>query len=196
LFLFFSLRNYCVICVDNWQIGDFGLATTGTGRVAKKELREFNSLNSSMDSHSSLKESLTIGVGTPFYCSPEQLKAGTHYDQKVDLYSLGIILFEMCHPITTGMERAEVRLCLTILFNNSFFLLIYKFVIFPYLVGVDGAEERYETSFGFREGTCHRGRADSVAPAGGPERSADHHGAAQERPPPSQTRTRPGISYF
>lgn len=62
-----------------------------------------------MDSSSSLKASLTVGVGTPFYCSPEQLKAGTHYDQKVDLYSLGIILFEMCHPLTTGMERAEVN---------------------------------------------------------------------------------------
>jgi translation initiation factor 2-alpha kinase 4 len=91
------------------QIGDFGLATTGTGRVAKKELREYASLTSSVDSVSSLKDSLTIGVGTPFYCSPEQLKAGMHYDQKVDLYSLGIILFEMCHPITTGMERAEVH---------------------------------------------------------------------------------------
>lgn len=67
-----------------------------------------------MDSVSSLKDSLTIGVGTPFYCSPEQLKAGMHYDQKVDLYSLGIILFEMCHPITTGMERAEVLTALRI----------------------------------------------------------------------------------
>ncbi len=51
---------------------------------------------------------LILQVGTPFYCSPEQFQAGMHYDQKVDLYSLGIILFEMCHPFSTGMERAEV----------------------------------------------------------------------------------------
>lgn len=28
------------------------------------------------------------------------------YDTKVDMYSLGIIIFEMCHePFKTGMER-------------------------------------------------------------------------------------------
>ncbi len=31
-----------------------------------------------------------------------------HYDQKVDLYSLGIIFFEMAYPFSTAMERAEV----------------------------------------------------------------------------------------
>lgn len=30
------------------------------------------------------------------------------YNQKVDIYSLGIILFEMFHPIATGMERMKV----------------------------------------------------------------------------------------
>lgn len=30
------------------------------------------------------------------------------YDAKADMYSLGIILFEMCHqPFSTGMERVE-----------------------------------------------------------------------------------------
>lgn len=44
------------------------------------------------------------------YVSPEVLRAGRAiYDQKVDLYSLGIIFFEMCYrPLTTNMERAEV----------------------------------------------------------------------------------------
>ena len=31
------------------------------------------------------------------------------YSQKVDLYSLGIIFFEMCYkPLTTSMERVKV----------------------------------------------------------------------------------------
>merc|ERR1711865_105196 len=42
------------------------------------------------------------------YASPEQT-AGGDYDEKTDIYSLGIILFEICHPaFTTGMERAMV----------------------------------------------------------------------------------------
>ena len=41
--------------------------------------------------------------------SLEQDKVGHNYDQKVDLYSLGIIFFEMCHPFSTGMERMMVN---------------------------------------------------------------------------------------
>ena len=36
-------------------------------------------------------------------------KSTIAYSQKVDIYSLGIIFFEMCHPpLTTGMERIKV----------------------------------------------------------------------------------------
>lgn len=31
------------------------------------------------------------------------------YNEKVDIYSLGIIFFEMCHPpLSTGMERVKI----------------------------------------------------------------------------------------
>jgi translation initiation factor 2-alpha kinase 4 len=34
--------------------------------------------------------------------------AGGEYDEKTDIYSLGIIFFEMWHACATGMERIEV----------------------------------------------------------------------------------------
>jgi serine/threonine protein kinase len=49
----------------------------------------------------------TVGVGTSSYASPEQIK-GSDYDSSSDVYSLGIILFELCYPMHTGMERCAV----------------------------------------------------------------------------------------
>ena len=53
---------------------------------------------------------MTGKVGTALYVSPELCKAkSSHYNQKVDLYSLGIIFFEMCSPsLSTGMERVKI----------------------------------------------------------------------------------------
>eukprot|EP00903_Cladosiphon_okamuranus_P016380 g15105.t1 len=53
-------------------------------------------------------ESITGGVGTYLYASPEQM-SGKGYDEKTDVYSLGMLLFEMCHPpFGTKMERFVV----------------------------------------------------------------------------------------
>lgn len=57
--------------------------------------------------------SLTGQVGTALYVAPE-LSAKTAkaiYNQKVDIYSLGIIFFEMTYkPLATGMERVKILL--------------------------------------------------------------------------------------
>jgi translation initiation factor 2-alpha kinase 4 len=60
-------------------------------------------------------ESMTTGVGTTFYVSPEVMPdpttgatSGMRYNQKVDMFSLGVIFFEMCYPVSTGMQRAIV----------------------------------------------------------------------------------------
>lgn len=65
------------------------------------------------DSTLSVGESLTGGVGTTFYRAPEQEHAiarqsgESSYGVQADLFSLGIILFEMFHPpFGTYMERA------------------------------------------------------------------------------------------
>lgn len=49
----------------------------------------------------------TIGIGTPAYSSPEQLRKD-EYDEKTDMYSLGIIMMELYYPFGTRMERARV----------------------------------------------------------------------------------------
>jgi CRP-like cAMP-binding protein/predicted Ser/Thr protein kinase len=60
---------------DNPKIADFGLAI---------------SINKDMDRDSTF----VMGVGSPAYMSPEQIKAYP-LNQKTDLYSLGVVLFQM-----------------------------------------------------------------------------------------------------
>ncbi|WFD25786.1 non-specific serine/threonine protein kinase [Malassezia nana] len=89
------------------KIGDFGLATTNL-HAMEGGLRE-----SVLHSGADLKE-LTSGLGTFSYIAPEVLsKQGlsTKYNQKVDMFSLGIIFFEMLASqryYTTTMERFQL----------------------------------------------------------------------------------------
>lgn len=64
------------------KIGDFGLA---------KEVDR---------SETSLKEN----VGTYLYQSPEQLE-NKHYNEKVDIYALGLIFLEMCFPFKSNADK-------------------------------------------------------------------------------------------
>lgn len=48
----------------------------------------------------------TTGVGTFVYAAPEQLQ-GSHYDSKSDMYSVGMLTFELFHPFGTEMERVR-----------------------------------------------------------------------------------------
>ena len=87
------------IFIDNGRnpkIGDFGLATSGQYLAADRTT-------------SSADGDMTRSIGTAFYVAPElRSGAGGSYNEKVDMYSLGIIFFEMCTPLKTGMERDEV----------------------------------------------------------------------------------------
>lgn len=54
-----------------------------------------------------LRRNRTSGVGTRTYAAPEQLATPSYnYDEKADIYSLGIILFELYNPFSSAMERA------------------------------------------------------------------------------------------
>ncbi|OQR66098.1 eukaryotic translation initiation factor 2-alpha kinase 4-like [Tropilaelaps mercedesae] len=83
---------------DRAKIGDFGLATTA--RAAKPEEGDV------VKSPDFGSENRTGKVGTELYTAPESETEGV-YTQKVDIYSLGVIFFEMCYPCHTKMERAR-----------------------------------------------------------------------------------------
>ncbi|KAG7462849.1 hypothetical protein MATL_G00189050 [Megalops atlanticus] len=46
--------------------------------------------------------------GTPSYMSPEQQENLRTYDEKVDIYPLGLICFELLWEMRTGMERSRL----------------------------------------------------------------------------------------
>jgi len=77
------------------KIGDFGLSTGGMEDTISMPMSPSTAI---------VTGSHTTGVGSPLYCSPEQLK-GERYDSKVDIFALGVILYEMFHIFSTQMER-------------------------------------------------------------------------------------------
>ncbi|XP_030637296.1 eIF-2-alpha kinase GCN2 [Chanos chanos] len=91
---------------DHVKIGDFGLATDHPANVAAGKL-EVEEGSSSLVLKPDPTGNLTGMVGTALYVSPEvQGNTKATYNQKVDLFSLGIILFEMSYrPMTTASER-------------------------------------------------------------------------------------------
>ncbi|CCU77407.1 protein kinase (Gcn2), partial [Blumeria hordei DH14] len=92
-------ENIFIDAASNVKIGDFGLATTGYFSIPEKA-PEYLTQNSDM----------TLNIGTAFYVAPE-LKSCTQaaYTSKVDMYSLGMIFFEMCfRPLIPGMDRATI----------------------------------------------------------------------------------------
>lgn len=75
---------------DNLQIkiGDFGLS---------KDLSSILDIN----------QTLSTGVGTNMYSSPEQLNNNL-YNQKTDMYSLGLILLELFIEYNTELEKIKI----------------------------------------------------------------------------------------
>ncbi|XP_027856533.1 eIF-2-alpha kinase GCN2 [Xiphophorus couchianus] len=94
---------------DHVKIGDFGLATDHPANVAAGKF-ELEDSSSAVMAKPDPSGNMTGMVGTALYVSPEvQGNTKATYNQKVDLFSLGIILFEMSYrPFVTGAERISV----------------------------------------------------------------------------------------
>jgi len=84
----------------NIKVGDFGLAKNVHNSISAISKLEKNSYQNSED--------LTSEVGTALYVANEVVTGNGNYDSKVDMYSLGIIFFEMTYKLSTGMERVMV----------------------------------------------------------------------------------------
>ena len=106
-----GLFNYII------KIADFGLSKEKEKKKRSKSMDysdtntyESNKIIKKSNSTGSLSDLLisrsydTCNVGTSSYASPEQLSSH-NYDYKTDLYSLGIILFELMYVNKTLMER-------------------------------------------------------------------------------------------
>ncbi len=80
------------------RIGDFGLARPGDYRTASSATKPAREVFGSF----------TKDIGTASYVAPEVRSAGNgKYNEKADMYSLGVILLEMSVSFATGMERAQ-----------------------------------------------------------------------------------------
>ncbi|XP_039598215.1 eIF-2-alpha kinase GCN2 [Polypterus senegalus] len=106
---------------DHMKIGDFGLATDHPV-TDKLEVEDGVSAPTNKQDPT---DNMTGMVGTALYVSPEvQRNTKATYNQKVDLYSLGIIFFEMCYrPMDTASERISVLMKLrqlSIVFPEDF----------------------------------------------------------------------------
>lgn len=78
-------------------LGDFGLA---------REIRELAFSDSPSPISDGYDSKLTSGLGTKIYASPEQL-CSREYTTSADIYSCGIVIYELYHEFRTKSERAR-----------------------------------------------------------------------------------------
>ncbi|WWC92548.1 uncharacterized protein L201_007507 [Kwoniella dendrophila CBS 6074] len=81
----------------NVKIADFGLSTTEMTAI---EVASGPALLAD-------EVDRTSNIGTSLYIAPE-VAISRSYNEKADMYSLGIIFFEMCYPFKTAMERVHI----------------------------------------------------------------------------------------
>ncbi|KAL3835058.1 hypothetical protein ACJIZ3_009794 [Penstemon smallii] len=91
--IFFDARN-------DIKIGDFGLAKFLKLEQLDQDVDATETVGLSVDG--------TGQIGTYFYTAPEIEQGWPKINEKVDMYSLGVVFFELWHPFDTAMERHVV----------------------------------------------------------------------------------------
>lgn len=97
-----KLTNIFIDGKGDCKVGDFGLATSSLAAVALEPSESTLTVTHDTD--------MTLDVGTRLYIAPEvqSSKGGPRSHAKADLYSLGIVFFEMNYTFSTGAERIAV----------------------------------------------------------------------------------------
>jgi len=92
------------------KIGDFGLATKFQSQSQLHLSHQLEDILMKKCTESDIENDQTLGVGTFFYRAPEVdfKNDRMHYNEKVDVYSLGVLFFEMWHPFTSKYERFRI----------------------------------------------------------------------------------------
>ncbi|KAI0354133.1 Serine/threonine-protein kinase [Trametes cingulata] len=95
-----KLTNIFIDGKGDCKVGDFGLATSSLAAVDPSDVAP------NIGRH----EDMTLDVGTALYIAPElqSRRKGPRNSAKADMYSLGIVFFEMNYFFKTESERWEV----------------------------------------------------------------------------------------
>ncbi|KAF8625130.1 hypothetical protein AX15_005537 [Amanita polypyramis BW_CC] len=98
-----KLTNIFIDAKGDCKVGDFGLATSSLAAVDPSDVSP-HAVDPDAD--------MTLEVGTKLYIAPEVQSRNrgprTRNHNKADMYSLGIVFFEMNYKFTTGSERIAV----------------------------------------------------------------------------------------
>ncbi|KAF9527861.1 other/PEK/GCN2 protein kinase [Crepidotus variabilis] len=97
-----KLANIFIDAKGDCKVGDFGLATSSLAAVEPTNLAPL---------HRPADQDMTLEVGTRLYIAPEvqsRKRRGPRDHSKADMYSLGIVFFEMNFKFNTGAERIAV----------------------------------------------------------------------------------------
>ena len=86
---------------QNSKLGFFDTYHLGVN-VEQKDISDLNDFN--FISRNIGEEYHTKNIGTMQYAAPEQIMQN-NYDQKADIYSLGLVLFDLVYPMKTRMEK-------------------------------------------------------------------------------------------
>jgi translation initiation factor 2-alpha kinase 4 len=87
------------------KIGDLGLATDTNVQKTKNRSATTNN-DDDGDTADEDDTKLSTQIGTFLYAAPETNTG--YYDEKCDIYSLGVVLIEMFSKFDTAMERAKI----------------------------------------------------------------------------------------